>query len=140
MAATGFVGLVFAAAILAIAISATLLIALLTELGRIYGSRAMGQHTASSRVLWIALAAFSALLLASGLLAANASTAVLALYLAAWSFLAFVIVVEACDWYAQRFDEPTAVEEAPGEIWPHETETVSSNGHHLEEPIPAARW
>jgi hypothetical protein len=102
-AAEGLAGLVILALIVVAAVVATLLIIVCTELGRIYQRRGFSP-TATARALWIALAGLLACWLVAGLLATSPATLAAGLYLAAWAFLAFVIAVEACDQYEQRFD------------------------------------
>jgi hypothetical protein len=83
------------------AVVATVIVILLMEIARIYQAQAFAATTIA-RILWIALAALLAVWLLAGLLAASPATLPLGLYLAAWAFLAFVVIAEGCDLYAQR--------------------------------------
>lgn len=91
----------------AVAVAIIIFIATLKEVPRIYAERGF-QPTGTARVLWIALATLLGLWLLAAVLALNPATVVLATYVASWSFLAFVMVVEGCDQYARRLDPPKA--------------------------------
>lgn len=129
-AATGFAGLLIVAAKMVIAIAITILVILLTELGRIFMKRGFKQST-TARVLWIALAANIGLTLLTGFLMTNPATFPIGLYLSSWGFLGFTLVVIGCELYEQRQDR-ARIQEADnldaylGEFTPS---TPSQNGH-----------
>ena len=76
------------------------------EVGRIYAARAWGKDTTTAKLLWTALGVF-ALIAAVGWQYVNyPPTQAGAIYVLSWSFLAYVILIEACDWYERRFDPP----------------------------------
>lgn len=92
------VGVILAIIVVATAILLTLLLILLKELWRIYQDRAQGDpDSPTARVLWFALAAFLGALLLGAVLAVLTGAVSIALLLAAWSFLIFVVVVELAD-------------------------------------------
>lgn len=97
-------------ALLVAAILITLSVVVTLELGRIYVARAL-RPSPVQRFLWLALAALLGCWLLAGALVAFPATVALGVYLAAWSFLAFVIGVELADRYAAQFDAPV-----PGEL------------------------
>jgi len=97
------IGDLFAKAV-GLAIAALLLLAfiLATEIVQVYRRRAL-RSTAGSTVLWIAAAVLVGVETASALLIAAQYTTI-GTYLAAWSFLLFVLVVELVDWHERQFD------------------------------------
>lgn len=104
------VGIILTVIVVGAAILLTLLLILLKELWRIYQTRALNQpHSTTARTLWTALILFLGILLLSVFLGVAAGAGTIAGYLAAWSFLLFVIVVEAADHFS-----PPAID-APGD-------------------------
>ncbi len=83
----------------------TLIVILITELWRVYKTRAL-QSTESSRIFWIVLACLLGAWLIAGLMTLNPQTLPLGVYVAAWSFLAFVIIVEILDARLSRTEQP----------------------------------
>src|SRR5712692_7604005 len=73
-----------------------LVVALATELFRIYKARAF-QPTTTARILWGALALLIGLWCLAAVLATNILTMPAAAYIATWSFLGFVVCAEGCD-------------------------------------------
>ncbi len=139
-AAAGLVGLALVVAIVVAAILITLLVILLKELGRVYLARAF-EATRTARILWFALAGLLGAWLVAGLLATSSATLSLALSLAAWSFLAFVLVVEGCDWYAGCDDRQALTASSLEDVlggWPGEPAPLS-NGQQPE-PINSVHW
>lgn len=96
---------VAAVALVAIAV-ATFFLCLCTEVARVYASRAIKKTTRTARILWILLAAFLGVLLVAAALGSAPATAGFGALLAGWGFLAWVVGVEGCDLYEQRFDQP----------------------------------
>jgi len=94
-------GLVVVIALLVIAVIVTLIILLATELMRIYRERARA-GSEMSRFLWTALAGLILCWGVAAVLIAIPATLPIGLTLGAWSFLAFVIVVEVVDWRASN--------------------------------------
>jgi hypothetical protein len=99
--ATGLVALAVAAAVM---LAVTILV-LLTDLCRVFLERAF-TRTRTARILWVALVCLALALTISSILIASPPTLSVGIYLAAWSFLAFAVVVEGCDWYEGSSDLP----------------------------------
>ena len=98
-------------AIIMAAILITLLVVVVTELGRIFVKRAI--HPSPVRqLLWILLGALLGCWLIAGILVTLPATAAAGVYLASWSTLAFVVGVILADRYAAQFDrrEPEELE------------------------------
>ncbi len=100
------VAVAFIAAAVATAIFCWLMI---SELARIYASRAFdGSRTA--RALWIALGALLGLWVVAGiLLAIDPRTLPIGLGLSSWGWLAYVIVVIALDRHERETEQPRVV-------------------------------
>lgn len=98
--AAGAMALVVVVALVILAILLTLIVATVAELARIYARHAFTQ-TPTARALWLALGGLLLVWLVAGLLT-TVGLAAPAAYLAAWGFLAYVIVAEACDLQASR--------------------------------------
>lgn len=120
-----------------------LLVATLAELARIYRARAF-QPTPTARLLWLALVGLLGAWLIAGLLAGNPADTPQAAYLAAWSFLVFCLVVEACDLFAARQEKTGTDLNAAGllDVAPaaHRDNGYRQNGQRdlaLEEWVPA---
>jgi hypothetical protein len=79
-----------------LAIIALVLVALVSELWRIFKAHAFTPGPAS-RWLWGALAGLCGLLLVAGILASNPSTTAYSLPIVCWSFFVFVLVCEVTD-------------------------------------------
>ena len=88
-----------------LAIIVVVLIALVSELWRVFKAHAF-QRTQASRMLWIAFASLLVLLLIAGLLASNPVTASAAPIVACWSLFVFILACELIDWRERR-NEPT---------------------------------
>jgi len=98
------------------------------ELVRIYATRTRDPQAA--KLLWRALFALLLLwLVAGGLAATNPSLQPLAVYLAAWSFLAYVITVEAIDQRYEREEQALLGDPADLETYLASLEPYKGNGH-----------
>lgn len=106
---------------------AALLVATLTELVRVYKSRAL-QDTRSAHHFWIALAALIATWTLAALLATNPHLTAPAAYLVAWSFLVFVIVVEGYDSFLAR-DEKSNLQASSTGLLEFEAPEANQDGH-----------
>ncbi len=92
-----------------LAIAATIIWVLVSEIARIYYRRAFAP-TATATILWLAAGALSLLWLASGLLLVNHGSSASGAYLAVWSLFVFVIVIEAADYRERQADVQGAEE------------------------------
>lgn len=109
-AATGMTGLMIFMAILISAVVLTLILILMRELIRIWISRA-GQPTRSANILRISLVSLLGCWLVLGaLMALSPATLEIALVVASFAFLAFVIVAEICDIVEQKNDQERLLE------------------------------
>ena len=99
--------------LIVMAVIVAFLVAMATEIVRIYQTRAF-QPTKTARILWIAAACLLGVWLLAGLLALNPLFVPSAAYLASWSFLLYCIVVEACDLIARRDEEQSLQTNAAG--------------------------
>ena len=97
-------GILAMAVIFALAVVVTIVGIMLTEIWRVYETRAIRQpNSPSARVLWIALMLFLGVLILAGFLVTTAPLlAAWALPMVTWSFLIYVIVVEFTDYYASH--------------------------------------
>lgn len=111
--ATGILGVALLGLIALAALVGTFLIVVLTEIARVYQARAFSARR-SRPILWIALAFLLAVWVLCAVLARQPETLPISVYLSTWSFLVYVVVVEGCDWYEQRFDPPA--EQMPPEV------------------------
>lgn len=128
LATEGTAGVMVVAIVLA-AILVTILIAIVKEVARIYLARAF-QPTKTARILWLALAGLGTAWLVAVVLA-NLGMVSTSVYLASWSFLTFVVVVEGCDLYERRYDQEPVDELADpdrylGAFIPAESEGTAS--------------
>ncbi len=113
-AAAGLAALI---TLIVMAVILAFLVAMATEIVRIYQTRAF-QPTRIARILWIALACLLGVWLLAGLLALNPAFAPLSAYLASWGFLAYCIVVEVCDGVAGAQEAPALEPNAAGLLEP----------------------
>lgn len=116
-AAAGLAALI---TLIVMAVIVTFLVAMATEIVRIYRTHAF-QPTKTARILWVAAACLLGVWLVAGLLATHPQFAPLAAYLASWGFLAYCVVVEVCDGVAGAREAPALqanaaglLEQAPG--------------------------
>jgi predicted lysophospholipase L1 biosynthesis ABC-type transport system permease subunit len=83
---------------------AWLVVATFSEVGRVYGTRAMEGGKVAER-LWLAAGIFALACLVSLALLMSSSTTGAGLILFGWSFLAFVAFVELTEFNEHRFDQ-----------------------------------
>lgn len=110
-------GLAALIALIIMAVVVAFLVAMATEIIRIYRARAF-QPTRTARLLWAALAGLLGVWLLAGLLALHPQSVPLAAYLASWSFLAYCIMVEVCDGLAGAREAPALQANAAGLLEP----------------------
>jgi hypothetical protein len=97
-------GIVVAILVAGLVIFGIFMKGMLTEIFRIYRAWAF-QPTTTARILWVALIVLLLIWLMAGLMAFIPYLGVLATYVSSWAFLLYCLVVEACDWYAQRQEQ-----------------------------------
>lgn len=78
----------------------------LVEIARVYAKRAIGHQTQIATILWLAGVVELVLLAAGFFLMQETATWYYGAYLASWSFLLYVLLIEVCDKYQARFDPP----------------------------------
>jgi hypothetical protein len=103
--ASSIVGIAAIALLIAIVVVATLVWLTVTELYRIYRSRATGASQ-TARYLWGALVGLVGVFLVAGLSAAMTNSGTTGLIIASWGFFAYVLACEFIDYLARRNDPP----------------------------------
>ncbi len=103
--ASSIVGIAAMALLIAVVVVATLLWLTVTELYRIYRSRATGA-TQTARFLWGALAGLLGIFLIAGLAVVMTNSGETGLIIASWGFFAYVLACEFIDYLARKNDPP----------------------------------
>lgn len=139
--------LVLVFAVVVAVVAAVIVSSLLTEVVKVYKTRALAATT-TRPVLWAALGLFAGLLGLAALLGASTTTASLGVYIAAWSFLGYSLVVVGCELYERRHDRPQIAATLDEVLlpWPTTTPAVTpgspaatiptgQGGHHGSTPV-----
>jgi hypothetical protein len=115
---------------------AACLIAIGMEIAKIYQAHAF-KPTKTARILWIAGASLLAIWMVAGLLISYVpSLAVISAYVASWSLLIFIIVIEGCDIHernkeAKQLEAAENLDNYLGSFEP--SEAPGGNGHRVVE-------
>jgi hypothetical protein len=101
----GLIGLIV---LISLIVAIAIVVVLLTEVWRVYRTRAFGQSTATARYLYVALAVLLGIWSFAVWLAGDPGLAPAGSYIASWAFLIFVIFVEGADYFARGQEERLA--------------------------------